>query len=621
MIIRDFSNKELSYLHTNGLGAFVCSGVDGINSRKEHSSYMVTLGNPSNRMNIVGEFLEKITINGHVYTLTGSDYLVTLAVDNYPVFTYEVADVTIVKRFCYKYETNDIYYEYEIVNEKNLSVEFEVVPLYKFGAKGTAEHIPVVYEDNSFKFGKNIIYFNSNFLCDEKSGTVENCSYPLDERDGRDSIDYEIMYHAFFTKIDSASTSTTLFIEYALDDNSFENYDYFAECDNRVDSLIAKSEIKGDFAKRLYVSSLDYLAKRDGLTTIVAGYPFFADWGRDTFISMVGTLIYTKHFEQAKEVCDSFITHLKDGLMPNLFPENGADAMYNTVDASLLFFESVFLYYKESGDRAYVESILPHLKNILDHYSKGTHFNIHMDDDYLLIAGTEKYQLTWMDVRFEDILPTARHGKPVEINALWYNAFCVYNYFVENSEYAEYPAKIKISFNEQFFNGEYLRDFLGEDVEATEQIRSNMSLALSYSFKVADKRFALASMDVIKSNLLTSHGLRSLSNTDKEFKPFCKGDLRSRDLSYHQGTVWPWTTGSFYVAYLEYNDYSVESLDYVAKEMAKYKKLLGTGCLNHIAEIYDGECPDIARGCFAQSWSVSEILRVLIILEKNAIII
>ena len=620
MTITDFGNQELSYLHTNGLGAFVSSSVNGLNTRKEHSSYMITLGNPSNRINIISSFLEKVFVNDKLYDFS-NNYLVEFSIENYPIFIYKMADVTIIKKFCYKYETNNIYFEYEIVNDNNADVQLEIIPLYKFGAKGTCEHLPVLYKNNSFQFGDHIINFATNLLCKENAGKIEDVYYSFDERDGRDFLDYEIMYHSFSTKVNSACDSAKFFIEYCYNDIPNENYDYFTECDNRIASLISATGIQGEFAKRLYVSSLDYLAKRDGLTTIVAGYPFFADWGRDTFISMLGTLIYTKHFDQAKEVFNSFIAHLQDGLMPNMFPENGNDAFYNTVDASLLFFESVFLYYKESGDKEYIQSILPHLKDILNYYINGTKYNIHMDDDFLLIAGTEKYQLTWMDVRFEDILPTARHGKPVEINALWYNAFCVYNYFVANSEYAEYPAKIKISFNEKFFNGEYLRDFLGEDVAATEQIRSNMSLALSYSFKVADKRFAQDCFSVIKSDLLTSHGLRSLSNSDKEFKPFCKGDLRSRDLSYHQGTVWPWTTASFYLAYLDYNEYSPEALHYVSNEMEKYKKLISTACLNHIAEIYDGENPEIARGCFAQSWSVSEILRVLIILEKNAIII
>ncbi len=443
----------------------------------------------------------------------------------------------------------------------------------------------------------------------------------MDERDGREFSDAEFVYHSLKASVPYTQKESIFYIEYAVNNDSFEKYNYFEECDNRINSLLEKSDIKGDFAKRLYISSLDYLAKRDGLTTIIAGYPFFADWGRDTFISMVGTLIYTKHFSEAREVFDSFITHLKDGLMPNMFPENGNDAMYNTVDASLLFFESLYLYYKESGDKEYIDSILPYLKDILVAYSNGTNFNIHMDDDYLLIAGTEKYQLTWMDVRFGDILPTARHGKPVEINALWYNAFCVYNYFVKNSEFKDYPEKIKTSFNKKFFNGEYLRDFLGEKVESTEQIRSNMSLALSYSFKVVDNSIAQKCFEVIKKELLTTHGLRSLSLNDAEFKPFCKGSHRSRDLSYHQGTVWPWTTGSFYSSYLEYNNYSEESLLYVADEMKKYKKLMSTGCINHIAEIYDGLNPGIARGCFAQSWSVSEMLRILIILEKNGIVL
>lgn len=630
MIIKDFNNQELSYLHTNGLGSFVSSSINGLNTRKEHSSYMVTLGNPSNRLNVIGSFYEKLFVNGKEYHISSKDFLLykqrnsyldTFSVDNYPVFTYSVAGITLIKRFCYKHETNNIYFEYRIINNKNASIGLEVIPYYKFSLKGTLDCVDVTYSNHFFTFDDNTISMNTNLTICDSDSIVEKIYYQMDERDGREFSDAEFVYHFLKASVPYTQKESTFYIEYALNSNTFEEYNYFEECDNRINSLLEKTDIKGDFAKRLYVSSLEYLAKRDGLTTIIAGYPFFADWGRDTFISMVGTLIYTKHFSQAREVFDSFVTHLKDGLMPNLFPENGNEAMYNTVDASLLFFESLYLYYKESGDKEYIKGLLPVLDSILDSYIRGTHYNIHMDSDYLLIAGTEKYQLTWMDVRFEDILPTARHGKPVEINALWYNAFCVYNYFNKESKYFDYPEKIKESFNNKFFNGSYLRDFLGEKTDSTEQIRSNMSLALSYSFKVVEKDIAKKCFDVIKEELLTSHGLRSLSYKDVEFKPVCRGDHKSRDLSYHQGTVWPWTTGSFYLAYLEYNNYSSESLLYVVNEMKKYKKLISTACINHIAEIYDGLNPDVARGCFAQSWSVSEVLRVLIILERNGYIL
>lgn len=302
----------------------------------------------------------------------------------------------------------------------------------------------------------------------------------------------------------------------------------------------------------------------------------------------------------------------------NLFPEGTAKPLYNTVDAALLFINAVYLYYKKTGDGAFVKSALPVMREIIEWYKKGTDFNIHMDDGGLIAAGGGLWQVTWMDVRWEDILPTPRHGKPVEINAYWYNALRVMGELDEKEGKQDeiLAEKVKKSFLEKFWNEDRgcLNDVVTEgadgnlSVTANTQIRCNQIWALSLPFVMPNQRQAEKIIETVQIHLYTPWGLRSLSPEDADFHPAYGGSQYERDMAYHQGTVWAFPLGAYYVARLKFAENKAEEAKAVLSDMRAVTAAMAEGCRGQLAEVYDGMIPDTSKGCFAQGWSVGEIL-------------
>ena len=392
------------------------------------------------------------------------------------------------------------------------------------------------------------------------------------------------------------------------------------------EKLIKTSGLRNELAQILVCSADKFLSKRestDGLT-ILAGFPFFEDWGRDTMIALPGICISTGRFESAKSIMRTFAFYEKDGLMPNLFPEGGNKPLYNTVDAALLFINCVWLYYEKTQEIEFVEEMYPVMQRIICGYEKGTHFNIHMEEDGLISAGAGLDQVTWMDVRVGEILPTPRHGKPVEINAYWYNALCIMQRFSEilkkNEErrYIELAQKVKESFVREFWMEEKhcLKDVISE-TKADTQIRCNQIWAVSMPFTMLDEEKERQIVDTVFEKLYTPYGLRTLDPTDEEFHACYGGEMIKRDLAYHQGTVWTFPMGGYYLAYLKVNKNSREAKKTVAKQMEVLESTMREGCIGQLPEIYDGEIPVSSKGCFAQAWSVGEILRVYEKLEEK----
>ncbi len=352
--------------------------------------------------------------------------------------------------------------------------------------------------------------------------------------------------------------------------------------------------------------------------SILAGFPWFGDWGRDAFISLPGLLLATGRYEQAKEVLQLFGSAESEGLIPNRFDDYGGEPDYNTVDASLWYIIAADEYLRTSGDNESWKKILqkPCL-SIIEHYMKGTRFDIHMDpDDGLIWAGSPETQLTWMDARCNNISFTPRWGKPVEINALWYNALLIVSEYLsshkkkDSQKYAQLAEKVKTSFQKKFWNedGKYLFDCVREDFRDT-AIRPNQIYAVSLRHSPLDAYQQKSVVDCVKTNLLTPVGLRSLSPTDPNYCGVYAGDQFNRDKSYHQGTVWAFLIGPFIDAYLKVNNYSQGAgcvcRDYL-KPLLDNLYECGIGSIN---EIFDGNPPYTPRGCFAQAWSVAELIR------------
>lgn len=387
--------------------------------------------------------------------------------------------------------------------------------------------------------------------------------------------------------------------------------------------LQADAGFRDETAGFLAKSAQQFIALRasTGGKTILAGFPFFEDWGRDTMISLPGVCIAAERYEEAESILRTFARYESDGLMPNLFPEGKKEPMYNTADASLLFINCVWLYYRAAGRREFLREMYPVMERIIANYRNGTRFDIRMDTDGLISAGSGLDQVTWMDIRIGDILPTPRHGKPVEINAYWYNALkimgeCARLLQEPGESYEQMASRAKQSFLEQFWmeDKHCLKDVVS-GTKADTQIRCNQIWAVSMPFTMLDKERERQVVDTVFEKLYTPYGLRTLEVSDPEFRPVYGGGLLERDLAYHQGTVWVYPLGAYYLSYLKVNGYSEGAKACVRAQLEVLESAMREGCIGQLPEIYDGENPSSSKGCFAQAWSVGEILRVYRALE------
>ncbi len=356
-------------------------------------------------------------------------------------------------------------------------------------------------------------------------------------------------------------------------------------------------------------------AMGDEPRTVIAGYHWFTDWGRDTMISLEGLTLDTGRHREAGNILRMFASYIRDGLIPNLFPEGEHGGLYHTADATMWFFHAIWRYLAATQDRETVRGMIPRLLDIVDHHVRGTSFNIRVDPaDGLLAQGAEGYQLTWMDAKVGDWVVTPRRGKAVEINALYYNALRILEQLLlrEGDEtnarrIDELARRCRTSFNERFWyeEGQYLYDV----VDANDaSLRPNQIFAVSLDFPVLDEARWRRVVDVVERELVTPVGLRSLARGDPNYKSAYDGDLRARDAAYHQGTVWSWLIGPFIDAWLKVHP---KDLAGARRFLDGFKPHLADACIGTISEVFDAEPPYTPRGCAAQAWGVAEVLRCL----------
>ena len=370
--------------------------------------------------------------------------------------------------------------------------------------------------------------------------------------------------------------------------------------------------------KSLTLAADQFIVKRKAMNkTIIAGYHWFSDWGRDTMIALPGLTLSTNRFNDGQSILETFAKSMDRGMIPNRFPDRGEAPEYNTVDATLWFFIAVKKYLDATNDFYFVrETIYPRFKKIIEWHEKGTRHNIHEDYDDLLYAGEPGVQLTWMDAKIGDWVVTPRQGKAVEINALWYNALMIAAYLADIANakecitlYKQKANKVYKSFKETFWNEEagYLYDYVDGDYKDS-SFRPNQLYAVSLPHKLLDKEKAKLIVDKVYDKLYTPFGLRSLSPDDKNYKPIYTGDQYSRDSAYHQGTVWNFLLGAFTDA-IEYA-YPAEKEIRIKKIIEEFLPHLSSAGLGTISEIFDGEQPHNPKGCIAQAWGVAEFLRI-----------
>ncbi|MCK5174702.1 MAG: glycogen debranching protein, partial [Planctomycetes bacterium] len=352
-------------------------------------------------------------------------------------------------------------------------------------------------------------------------------------------------------------------------------------------------------------------------------FPWFLDWGRDTFISLKGLLLCTGRYKEAASVLTTFAGAVDEGMIPNRFDDYGNSPHYNSIDASLWFVHSAFEYLSVTGNtQTFSSKLLPAIRWVMDSYSKGTRFGIKADDDGLITGGDEETQLTWMDAKSGDHAFTPRYGKAVEINALWYSNLCqLSKYYKHKSNdleggldeyYTELASNVKISFLQSFWNEGlgYLNDCILPDGTVDSSLRPNQIWAVSLPFSPLDDGQKKCIVGVVERELLTAYGLRTLSSADRRFIGRYEGNGFQRDAAYHQGTVWPFLIGGFIEAYLKTNNFTKESKRKALRYLRPLLEHLNhDGCIGSISEIFDGDMPQRPRGCFAQAWSVAEVLR------------
>ncbi|MHC9063105.1 amylo-alpha-1,6-glucosidase [Nitrospira sp. CMX1] len=376
------------------------------------------------------------------------------------------------------------------------------------------------------------------------------------------------------------------------------------------------------FAEALRQAAGTFFVRQGSRQTVIAGYPWFTDWGRDTFISLPGLFLVTGRYEAAWHVIESFIPFVSEGMVPNRFPDLGQDPEYNTIDASLWFIHTVDRYLVYSKDRKRVRAVAwPAIKQILDGYRQGTRYNIKMDVDGLIAGGMPGTQLTWMDAKIGEWVVTPRYGKPVEIQALWIRALQVGSQLAAKFGERDYAADCRRdrtravrSFRQRFWyeDGQYLYDVIDGPEGDDTSMRPNQVYAMSLCDDLLTNEQATQTLRVVKAHLLTSVGLRTLSPQDRRYRPRYEGGPRERDCAYHQGTVWPFLLGPFVTAWVSTFGRTTKSKREARSFLNGIEASLRDTCLGHVSEIFDGDDPHAPRGCPAQAWSLAEPLRAMV---------
>lgn len=609
--------------------------MTGSVARNDHALLMACVQAPNHRYNMVHRLKESLCLGEEEIVLSsqefadgykeeGCPYLSSFVFDDMPIWRFLVQGVEIRKEIAMKQGENTVAVRYSIRNRSRKPAELKIVPFYQFTAKGSEPELQqeFQYTESAVISNGMTLYFRTNGILSDTEEIRENYFYSYDACDGRRETGLAKSGH-MITKSVQPGEEKILKLVYSMENADQDADAIILEMQTYRKALEAKAGLHREMAKELVKSASQFISRRESTegSTILAGYPFFEDWGRDTMIALPGVCISTGQYETAKEILRTFAVHERRGLMPNLFPEGGNEPLYNTVDAALLFINCVYLYYQAAGDRVFVQEMYPVMERIIKAYREGTDYGIHMDEDGLIQSGEGLWQVTWMDVRVGDILPTPRHGKPVEINAYWYNSLCIMDELAETADkkavYTQLKEKVKASFVDKFWmdDKKCLKDLVS-GTKADAQIRCNQIWAVSLPFTMLDPEKEQQVVETVFEKLYTPYGLRTLEQEDQEFHGLYQGKMEDRDMAYHQGTVWTFPLGAYYLAYLKVNQYSPEAKEIVREQLEVMEAAMREGCIGQLPEIYDGENPTRSKGCFAQAWSVGEILRVYEVLEK-----
>jgi predicted glycogen debranching enzyme len=649
-------NQE--WLVTNGMGGYASGTVRGAITRRYHGLLIAALPNPRGRTMMLNGLSERLRLPDRRVIYTGAEELAGITPENIlpiaefrleaglPVWRYEADGFVLEKRVLMPYMQNTVHITYRLLRG-NGTLRLGLRPAIHFRphdaavSSGDSQKYQLTVCDDQFEISAGadmpvlrllIRGPSAAFTFDRK----ETSSIPYRTEKSRG---YEwqgsLWSPGYFRSDLTEGTETTLTA-------SAEGWETIRALDpeqaldaeiKRLRALLTQAApaLQHGVGAELALAADQFLiapvgrvqdaarahAAGDEVRTVIAGYHWFTDWGRDTMISLEGLALAPGRHTEAGWILRTFSYYIRDGLIPNLFPEGQKEGLYHTADATLWYFHAIHRYIEITGDRATLRMLLPRMVDIIEHHKRGTCFGIGMDPaDALLRQGQEGYQLTWMDAKVDDWVVTPRRGKAVEINALWYNALRLLGQWLseEDGEQAAREAtllaeRVRESFNRRFWfeQGGYLYDVVDTEAGGNDDAcRPNQVFAISLDYPVLDESRWSAVMDVVTARLLTPVGLRTLAPGHPDFKPKYYGDLRSRDAAYHQGTVWPWLIGPYIDAWLKLHPGDLAG---GRKLLAGFVPQLDEACIGSISEVFDAEPPYTPRGCVAQAWSVAEVLR------------
>ena len=639
---------------TNGIGGYAGSSMIGAHSRTHQGYLIASLHAPIERYLVFSKINETVTVrtrtvsfetsqhraSGKTVYTEGQKFLTSFIYDGSVHYTYETDNFSFEKHITLKRNANVCAVSYELTAGDS-DCTFTLTPLFNYREHSESStpdtlKFETFTEDRAFYLvpekNKDIaIRFQTSEGTFSERETVYDIDMQLQievdlETDGLDChycpVDLSIAVPANTTKKVSILCSIGDVNERPAPVSGTEAFSILEENARCHAELFEKAGYRDSFANQLVLASDQFLTYREStkMMTVLAGLPWFTDWGRDTMIAFTGLTLCTKRFKEAEEILLTFARYIRHGIVPNMFPDDNMPPLYNTVDASLWYFYAVYqyLHYNPAAEaEAFVkEQIFPHLKEIISAYEKGTDFSIYMEDDGLIHAGSGLDQITWMDVRVGDWVATPRHGKPVEINALWYNALRIMESLCEKfdedaSAYRTRANQVKESFNAKFWDSsnQCLFDVVDGD-EPDDHIRPNQIYAVSLPFSLLPEEQEKAVVALVEKELFVGCGLRSLAPDHPDYHGIYCGALAKRDAAYHQGTAWGFLLGGFFSAYMKVNHHSSSAAEKAVRMLEPVRKhLTDSGCIGSISEIFDGDAPHNPRGCYAQAWSVGEVLR------------
>jgi predicted glycogen debranching enzyme len=641
---------QKEWIETNGIGGFASSTIIGANVRRYHGLLVASLRPPTHRFVLLSKLEENISINGKIFEFSTNQYpfiihpeghknIERFEYDVYPRFIYQFNNTLVEKSVLMLHGENSTIIRYRIL-ESDHPVTLTVRPLCAFRDYHSLSHENsaldhnIQMETNGFSIhpyvelpSMRLIYDKGH--ADPKFFWYKNAEYRKEHERGLEFT--EDLFSPALLNF-QLSKGESLNILATTDENTVKAQPetiprLFEKEVQRRSEIVKSMPLKDPLARSLALAADSFIVKKkDGTDTIIAGYHWFSDWGRDTMISLTGLTLSCGKFDVAKSILRTFSNYISEGMLPNRFPDLDETPEYNNADGTLWYFVAIYNYFQATKDAAFVKNELyPKLKDIIDWHIRGTRYNIKMDENGLLYAGHEGVQLTWMDAKIGDWVVTPRTGKPVEINALWYNALCIMRELAKTLKepkdagaYALLAERTKNSFNREFWNEEQqcLFDVVSGS-EKNNEVRPNQIFAVSLPFDIIDTEKQKAVVALIEKDLLTRCGLRSLANGSEHFIGTYSGDPYHRDAAYHQGTVWAWLIGPYLEAYLKINEYSEASLAYCKKILHQFNQQISDRGIGTVSEIFDGDEPHLPKGCISQAWSVAEILRLLEILEKK----